>query len=269
MATEPRAKINHSGGGFRPLIDNLTINHGPVELLGRFFLEADAVSRSAGVTPAIGTFEELFRINSENADSWLPIIPLFDPKNAPLLPENAFCLIGYNQDGEAVAGHAMRLYSWPDTTFKEEAESLRLFYADPEKMRLPGETCIVSSQLARNVTGRVVYSGAAWVRPDYRGLGLAQVYPRLAKAYAYSLWRPDYIVSWMTESTYAKGLLEHVGYTSADWSVELKNSTAIDLRFAFLTMRESCLLDHVRSFSRTTLDAKINSVVRQRRTQQP
>jgi hypothetical protein len=95
----------------------------------------------------------------------------------------------------------------------------------------------------------VAYSGAAWVRPDYRGRALALVLPRLAKAYAFTRWRPDFIVSWMTEATYKRGLIAHVGYTTVDWDVQMRNSFVGDLRFALLSMRERGLLDYVRGFS--------------------
>jgi hypothetical protein len=133
-------------------------------------------------------------------------------------------------------------------------------------MKRPGETCTVTSKVAREVTGRVLYSGAAWVRPDFRGRSLALIMPRLAKAYAYTLWRPDYIVSWMTEPTFQRGLLKHVGYTSIDWAIEMKNSFVGDMRFAFLSMGENDLLDYVQTFS-ADLASKIDARVRQRRTQ--
>jgi hypothetical protein len=230
-------------------IEQVAVNHGPSELLGPFFVEADAAARRAGVFLTLGDFSELVAVNRANGDNWAPLIPLFDPRNGPLPPEKAFCLIGRNERGEAVAAHAVRRYDWPNTCFTEEAESHRLFYADPARMKYPQETCRVSAPYAREVTGRVAYSGAAWVRPDYRGRALALVLPRLAKAYAFTLWRPDFIVSWMTEATFKRGLLQHVGYTTIDWDVQLRASFIGDLRFAFLSMRQSCLLDYVRDFS--------------------
>ena len=233
----------------RTFITRLVIDYGPRELLGPFFLDADAAARRAGVLLTIGDFSELVRLNNANRDNWGPLIPLFDPANGPLPEDQAFCLIGRNAAGEAVAAHAMRLFDWVGTSFTDEAESLRLFYADAVVRKYPQETCTVSAPTAREVTGRVVYSGAAWVRPDYRGRSLALVLPRLAKAYAFTRWRPDFIVSWMTEATYKRGLIAHVGYTTVDWDVQMRNSFVGDLRFAFLSMRERGLLDYVRDFS--------------------
>jgi hypothetical protein len=262
----PSAKTTLLDTHKNSFINNLVIRHGPTELLGPFFLEADTACRQAGVTMTVGTFDELVRLNHEHAANWGPLIPLFDPANGAIASDHAFALIGRNTAGEAVAAHAARFFQWPDSTFREEAESLRLFYADPAAMKRPGETCTVTAKSAREVAGRVVYSGAAWVRPDFRGRSLALIMPRIAKAYAYTLWKPDFIVSWMTEPTFQRGLLKHVGYTSIDWAIEMKNSFVGDMRFAFLSMRESCLLDYVQTFS-PDLATKIDGRVGQRRTQ--
>ena len=255
--------VHASGTRF---IDEVVVNHGPAELLGNFFLDAHEACENAGVIPYLGTFDELAKLNRENSDNWVPMIPTFDPANGPLEKDKAFCIIARNSEGEGVAAHAARLFEWPHTNFADELTSYRLFYSDPAAMKLPNESCTVTSRLAHEVTGRVVYSGAAWVRPDYRGRALALVLPRLAKAYAYTLWRPQFIVSWMTESTHKKGLLKHVGYTSIDWAIELRNSFIGDLRFAFLTMREQCLLNYVSSFT-SDIGHKVDTRVRQRSTQ--
>ena len=230
-------------------VDRLVIDHGPIQLLEPFFLDADAAARRAGVRLTLGDFAELVALNDANRDNWGPLIPLFDPANGSLHNDQAFCLIGRNHAGEAVATHAMRLFHWPATSFKEEGESLRLFYSETAHRKYPHETCTITARSACEVRGYVAYSGAAWVRPDYRGRALALVLPRLAKAYAFTRWRPDFIVSWMTEATYKRGLITHVGYTTVDWDVQMRNSFVGDLRFALLSMRERGLLDYVRGFS--------------------
>jgi hypothetical protein len=247
----------------RAFIGQLAIDHGPRQLLEPFFRDADAAARRAGVRLTFGDFAELVALNKANGDNWGPLIPLFDPANGALHADQAFCLIGRNHAGEAVAAHAVRLFHWPATSFKEEAESLRLFYSESAHRKHSRETCTITAPSAREVRGRVAYSGAAWVRPDYRGRALALVLPRLAKAYAFTRWRPDFIVSWMTEATYKRGLIAHVGYTTIDWAVEMRQSFVGDLRFAFLSMREPGLLDYVRNFS-TSL-AQVDGRVGQRR----
>src|ERR1051325_3761749 len=72
----------------------ITINHGPAELLGRFFLKADEALQARGITLSFGTFDELVATNAANTDTWHPLIPLFNPKNGPLTPDKSLCLLG-------------------------------------------------------------------------------------------------------------------------------------------------------------------------------
>jgi hypothetical protein len=58
-------------------------------------------------------------------------------------------------------------------------------------MKRPGERCLVTAPATRRIRGRVVFSGAAWYRPDYRGRGLSAILPRVGKAYALARWSPD------------------------------------------------------------------------------
>ena len=80
----------------RLFINRVTVDFGPSELLGPFFIEADAAARRAGVLLTIGDFSELVAVNRANRSNWVPLIPLFDPRNGPLSQEQAFCLIGRN-----------------------------------------------------------------------------------------------------------------------------------------------------------------------------
>ena len=60
------------------------------------------------------------------------------------------------------------------------------------------------------IDGVVMSCGAAWVRPDFRGRILSQLFARLAKAYGLSRWPIDWIIGYVTPSGFKKGL--HVGY---------------------------------------------------------
>ena len=55
-------------GGDRSFIKCVTVDFGPSELLGPFFIEADAAARRAGVFLTIGDFSELVAINRANRD---------------------------------------------------------------------------------------------------------------------------------------------------------------------------------------------------------
>ncbi|KAB2847061.1 MAG: hypothetical protein F9K44_14235, partial [Hyphomicrobiaceae bacterium] len=59
-------------------IDGLVIEHGPIELLGRFFLRAASELAKLDLTLVWLDAEELQRANRQNRDSWLPMLPTFD-----------------------------------------------------------------------------------------------------------------------------------------------------------------------------------------------
>src|ERR1700704_999656 len=72
-----------------PMITEIEVDHGPRDLLGRFFLKADTAARERGIALSFGTFDDLVEANARNTSSWHPLIPLFDPKNGGFDEENA------------------------------------------------------------------------------------------------------------------------------------------------------------------------------------
>ena len=99
----------------------LQIVHGPVDLLGRFFLWADSEARDRGVTLSFAPLEELVAVNRANSDTWRPLVPLFDPAVGSINEQTGFAILGRNHAGEVVATQAARLYDWSTTCFRDEA----------------------------------------------------------------------------------------------------------------------------------------------------
>ncbi|MGH6815555.1 MAG: hypothetical protein ACREC6_07615 [Hyphomicrobiaceae bacterium] len=163
-----------------------------------------------------------------------------------------------------MAAHAARLYKWSDTSFFEEIETLRLFYSNPEQLRQPGERVEITATGARILTGRVCYSGAAWVHPEYRGRGLAHILPRFAKAYALTKWDPAYIASLMTESVFRKGFAPRFSYEHVDWEVRWIDSPLGTLRLAVLWLDRMHLARDISAFL-TRLETEVDVGVLERR----
>jgi hypothetical protein len=222
---------------------HLQIKYGPVGLLGRFFLWADTAARERGVTLSFGSLQELLEANRSNSDSWRPLVPVFDEALGGVTPETAFVLIGRNRLGEVVATQAARIYDWPTTSLKDEASSMRMFYADPEAARVRGDRCEVAAPVAETITGRVVYSGGVWFRPDFRGKDLATILPRISRAYAFTRWNSDFTVGVMADAVIAGGMAERVGYTKLVPScIELVASPLGQIRLALGWMQPDELL---------------------------
>ncbi|HZT48810.1 MAG TPA: hypothetical protein VFA64_12605 [Hyphomicrobiaceae bacterium] len=231
-----------------PLLDQLTTTYGPPDLLGRFFLHADTEARARGVSLSFAGLDELIAVNEENRDSWLPLFPTYDIRYNAIAPNEAFCILGRDARGRVVAAHAGRLFNLRYMTFHELAESLRLMYEDPERSKRPGETCVVTAKAAKAISGRVVFSGAAWYHPDYRGKQLSTIVPILSRAYAYTRWNCDYLVAMMSEGVVRGGMTQRTGYTNIDWDICVTNSPLGDVRFAFMWMQPEQLLQDVARF---------------------
>jgi hypothetical protein len=245
-------------------LTQIQLDYGPLDVLSTFFRQADDAARKYGVHLAFGSFDELLQVNLANQSCWRAIIPTFDPRLSKLTSENAFCLLGYNHAGEVVATQACRLFKWTDTNFFEAAQNLTLFYANPQRDRLPGEVCEITAEAARHARGRVAFSGGGWYRPDYRGKYLSYILPRISRAYAFTRWSTDYTTSMFQDSVLAGGMAERCGYTKIDWKVDMKGSPMGDITFAYVWMEPEELVDDLRNFGRL-VDTEVNAGVQNRR----
>ena len=222
---------------------HLRIKYGPVGLLGRFFLWADTAARDRGVTLSFGSLQDLHEANKANSDSWRPLVPVFDEALGGVTPETAFVLIGRNKHGEVVATQAARIYDWPETSLKDEATSLRMFYADPDAALARGDRCEITAPVAEKIRGRVVFSGGIWYRRDFRGKDLGTILPRVSRAYAFTRWNSDFTIGMLGDAVIAGGLAERAGYTKVEQScIELVASPLGKMRCGLSWMQSDELL---------------------------
>jgi hypothetical protein len=230
------------------LFSQITLRHGPAGVLGRTILATEQLALSKGVHLSFVTGQELLAVNEANRATWLPLISVFDTRFNDLDERNAFFILGRDAAGEVVACQAGRLYEWESTNFKEECESLRMFYRDPEAGKLPGEEWTVTALGAKGASGRVAFSGAAWYRRDYRGVGLVEWLPRLSRALAKGLWDTDVTITVMAENNVKKGVFPRNGYRNAEWAVEAINGRMGTLRFAFLWTKSAEMIEDLEQF---------------------
>jgi hypothetical protein len=230
------------------LFSQITLKHGPVGVLGRTILAAEQLALSKGVRLSFATGQELLAVNEANRATWLPLISVFDTRFNDLGEHNAFFILGRDAAGDVVACQAGRLYAWEDTSFKEECESLRMFYRDPEAGKLPGEEWTVTALAARGASGRVAFSGAAWYRRDYRGVGMVEWLPRLSRALAKGLWDTDVTLTVMAENNVKKGVFPRNGYRNGEWAVEAINGRMGTLRYALLWSKSDEMIEDLEEF---------------------
>lgn len=224
-------KQHPAGSNF---LDGLSIDHGPADILGRFFLQSMTALSKLRLTLDWLDAEELQRVNRANRDSWLPMISTFDRDFSSIDASN-FRAVGIrNAEGDVVGVHAMRFFDWTGTTYGEELTSYRLLYSDPDRMKLPGERCVLDAKIGAEITGNVAFSGAAWFHPSVRRLGLSHVLPRIGKAVALATWPIDRIVALMTESVFKAGFAPRFGYHGIDWGIAFENARFGSIRFALI-----------------------------------
>lgn len=201
----------------------LETRYGPNALIGRALISIERALHRRGVRISFEPIDRLLDINKQKSD-WLPLVPMFDGTFNDLDKTNSFAIFGRDPTGEVVATQAARLYEWPTTTFTAEAEALRLHYAQPELYRRPGETCEVTAKAGRAITGRFVFSGAAWNAPEMRRKGIVQLLARYSRAYALTLWNADVVGTMMAASTVRRGVSSRVNYSGSEWGVKMRNS---------------------------------------------
>jgi hypothetical protein len=204
-------------------VKSLRINYGPRDLLGRFFLMAGTVLAEHGISLSFGSFDEIVEANRANADSWLPLVPTYDPKNGLCAPDRSFALIGREPSGRIVTTQGLIVFDWSETSLKAEAESMRLFYADPDRRTRRMETCRVTAPTAAHLCGIVGVLGGAWWHPSIRGQLLSGVLSRYARAYAFTRWRTDLTLALNSAKLIARNFPARNGYQHAELGVELRN----------------------------------------------
>ena len=215
------------------LPDALTIKHGPAELLSRFVLESDKATRERGVFARLRyDFDELLYLNQDRAarGDWYRLPNMFHPQYSELTPENSYWIAGEDEYGEIVATQAGRIYFWPETTLEEEARLM--FYAGREA----GQRCAVTAADAKSITGVVFYGGSVWVRPDFRKKQLAQILPRMGRAYALARWPVDWGISLVAPVLVDKGVAAGYGYKHVSYSVSYPGSPWGDIEFALVSL---------------------------------
>ena len=230
------------------LFSHIDIEHEPRGLLGRVLLKGEACARDLGLSLSFATMQDLMTANAANFATWGPTFPGFDPAFNELTPENSFCLIGRNAGGEVVATQAARLYDWTGSNYRNEAESFRLIYRDPTLQKLPSERCEVTALAAKGIDGRVLYSGGAWYHPKYRGVGLVEILPRMARALARARWNTTCTVTMMAEHNVKKGVFPRNGYRNMEWEVRFIDTRSGSIRFALLWIKNDEMLEDLQQF---------------------
>ncbi|HXZ00636.1 MAG TPA: hypothetical protein VEI03_11590 [Stellaceae bacterium] len=227
----------------RSLLDQITLVHGPHELLGRHFMKADAAAREWGLRLRLRSdFDALMELNRENRDSWPPLPPICDPKHSDLRSDSAFWLDGLDYRGETVVTEFARFFDFKNTNVVDEIRSLRVYYEHPEPHLAAGERVEIDAPAAKVVRGRTMYGGAIWVRPDWRRNGLTRIISHICAAYGHTRWNTEFTWGFMEPRMHARGLSRAYGPHAAAEGLLVRLPFRGDLPTVLLWMTTEALL---------------------------
>ena len=228
------------GSGGLPLLDGITVRHGPTRDLARFFLLADAAAREIGVTLRLhGTLHGIIEANEAFSDSWAPLLPTLDPRLSDMSWENSFWISGHDSKGRLVATQAARFLDFAGSHLDEELRSMRLLYADPSpawnkgaRISVEGDAAIAAARIG----GRTTYSGGGWYHPDFRGRGLSSILPRISRSLALTRWDTAYTISLVEPILTTKGVPGRYGYSRVETGIAFTNTYRGDLEVHLMWM---------------------------------
>lgn len=187
--------------------------------------------------------EDLLEANQGNRDSWMPLVPMFDTNYNRLDDNNFVAIVGFNCAGEVVTANAARLYDWRCHDLVFAAHTLSLMYDNPKRAR-PGEYCNMPIPAAHQITGRVAFTGAAWVRDDHRGLGLGNLLPFTVKLLSRTRWDPDVTFGLMHTEIFRSGFAPRFGFENARAGVYWGGGVHGDAAMALAWCRNDHIIAH-------------------------
>ena len=94
------------------------------------------------------------------------------------------------------------------------ADDQSLYFGDGRAPQCDQPRCKLDAPAAEGITGCMVYSGALWVHPEFRGHRLAEILPRMSRAYALGRWNTDYTFAFVSDQLLNSPLFRMYGYKS-------------------------------------------------------
>lgn len=198
----------------RPLLEVLTIDFGPLQLLGRFFAAATSELHRKGLSLRLATLDIAHAIHQDHIDSWPSYPPMLEPMLTGVRSDQSYSLVCQTEGGGVAAVMAGRIYDG-DRSLASVLERQN-FILEPGMQ--------VASPLRFEVDGYGLeairtpfsYIGALWVNPTHRGNDLARLLPALTRAYALAKWGIQYDIGLANDDLMKIGMAAVYGYTKTD-----------------------------------------------------
>lgn len=156
-----------------------------------------------------------YRVGTDLAE-WCEIIthaPRTDGRNAAFTPgetappDDAYWICVTHADGR-IAGIAAGRYLASDVGFYDYIRAGRLWF--------PGRPDIPIIPTHPGPQGRFAHTGGIWVSPEFAGIGLSWLLPRLNHALALTRWDLDWVIGIAFPAIIGKGIVENYGAESME-----------------------------------------------------
>lgn len=192
--------------------DNLRIRHEPRELLGRYFRALDREARRRAIEFQLVSPIDLVAVHDAYADSWNGFSPVFDPGKTTITEDDYASILGFDRHGRPAVAHACRLFDFGDRSVKDALEDLTFWYGDRAHQWRAATRCVVTAPSAARLTGRMLYVGAFWVRPDLRSQIAGQTMQELSRCYGLAQWDFEHIVTFGSDALLRPELQQRYGF---------------------------------------------------------
>ena len=245
------------------LIDSIQIDYGPASMLGRFFLLAQHLIGDLGITMSRATLADLAALQSRQKSSWALFPPMLDVRLSAIPEHMSYALVGRNAAGDVVCTQGGRIYSTGDRSLSDIARDQSFFYAAGTTPGLGSPRIELSAPSASSIAGTFVYSGALWVRPDYRGQRLSRLLPRLSRAFALAHWNTRYTIALVSDQIAKSPLFEMYGYHRIEPSFRISGLMAQDMIGSLMWMDADELVTDLAGFL-ALQRAQINAAIADR-----
>jgi GNAT superfamily N-acetyltransferase len=228
--------------------EEIRIDHGPNETLGRFFLAVDTLIRARGLLASFAPARQFVETNEAHFDTWGKLIPLLDGRHARFSEKDVICVVCRNRQGEIVAIQGERLFRAGARTLADLVESGEFFDSDLADPKAEVGRCEITAAGAKIISGNISYCGGLWVHPDYRSLRLASILPRLTRAWAVAHWNADYSIGFLKPSVATTDLGRRYGYPRFEAAFRFYSRGELDYDGVILWMTQRELIADIERF---------------------
>lgn len=195
--------------------------------VANFIASAAMMVDELGITLESGTDFSVYKTELQGLAGRGALIPVFDPDSTTFDENDAFWIIGRDDNQEIVHTQAVRMFDLGKDHLAAFLEP-RMEEFTPTTWAFDEELSdFVAAPGSLEVKGKVCCHGEFWIKggpQGFRTKGLAIFLTRLGMALSAMKWSPDYVFALMQSLTICKGLAARAGFlhtaqTNLYWEV--------------------------------------------------